>query len=62
MPVGDADLTAKILVDADLRGIDSHGVMNLGGYIQGLRGGTINPRPEINDIGRKSDHGIRGWR
>lgn len=47
VPVGDADLAAKILVDADLRGIDSHGVMNLGGYIQGLRAGTINPRPEI---------------
>ena len=47
VPVGDADLTAKILVDADLRGIDSHGVINLGGYIQGLQTGTINPRPEI---------------
>jgi LDH2 family malate/lactate/ureidoglycolate dehydrogenase len=47
VPAGDADLGAKILVDADLRGIDSHGVMNLGGYIQGLRAGTINPRPEI---------------
>jgi len=47
VPAGDADLAAKILVDADLRGIDSHGVMNLGGYIQGLRSGGINPRPDI---------------
>jgi len=47
VPVGDADLTAKILVDADLRGIDSHGVINLHGYIQGLQGGTINHRPDI---------------
>jgi LDH2 family malate/lactate/ureidoglycolate dehydrogenase len=38
----DADLTAKILVDADLRGIDSHGVMNLyGTYIKGIADGTI---------------------
>ena len=47
MPVGDADLAAKILVDADLRGIDSHGVMNLAGYIQGLQAGTINPCADI---------------
>src|SRR5512146_2584744 len=47
MPAGDADLAAAILVDADLRGIDSHGVMNLEGYIQGLRAGTINPRADI---------------
>jgi L-2-hydroxycarboxylate dehydrogenase (NAD+) len=45
---GDADLTAKILVDADLRGIDSHGVMNLyGAYIKGIADGTINSKPEI---------------
>jgi LDH2 family malate/lactate/ureidoglycolate dehydrogenase len=48
VPPGDADLAAKILVDADLRGIDSHGVMNLNGtYIQGIRNGTINATPEI---------------
>jgi LDH2 family malate/lactate/ureidoglycolate dehydrogenase len=47
VPLHDADLTAKILVDADLRGIDSHGVMNLRGYIQGLRSGAVNPRPDI---------------
>ena len=29
IPVGDADLTASILVEADLRGIDSHGVMTV---------------------------------
>ena len=48
VPPGDADLAAKILVDADLRGIDSHGVINLyGTYIQGLQTGAINPTPEI---------------
>jgi len=47
VPAAEADLAAAILVDADLRGIDSHGVMNLGGYIQGLRSGAINPQPEI---------------
>jgi L-2-hydroxycarboxylate dehydrogenase (NAD+) len=48
VPPGDADLTAKILIDADLRGIDSHGVMNLyGTYIKGIADGTINSKPEI---------------
>ncbi len=48
VPVNDADLTAKILVDADLRGIDSHGVMNLyGTYVKGLQTGAINATPEI---------------
>ena len=48
VPLDDADLTAKILVDADLRGIDSHGVFNLHGtYIRGIQDGTINPTPGI---------------
>ena len=49
VPLGDADLTAKILVNADLRGIESHGVLNLHGYyIKGIQGGTINSRPQID--------------
>ena len=48
VPLGDADLAAAILVDADLRGIESHGLLNLPGtYIDGLRSGAINPRPRI---------------
>jgi len=48
VPRDDADTAARILVDADRRGIDSHGVINLyGTYIHGLRTGTINARPEI---------------
>lgn len=48
IPASDADLTAGILVEADLRGIDSHGILNLyGTYIQGIRDGSINRKPEI---------------
>lgn len=47
VPAGDADLTATMLVAADLRGIESHGVMNLPGYIAGLRDGSINPTPSV---------------
>ena len=48
VPRSEADLTATILVDADLHGIDSHGVLNLHGtYIKGIQAGSINPTPEI---------------
>jgi LDH2 family malate/lactate/ureidoglycolate dehydrogenase len=48
VPQGDADLTARMLLDADLRGIDSHGVMNLyGQYIQGIQSGAVNSKPDI---------------
>lgn len=48
VPVGDADRTAAIMVEADLRGIDSHGVGHLHGlYIQGIEQGRINPAPDV---------------
>ena len=47
VPLNHADLTAKIIVDADLRGIDSHGVMNLHGYIKGIQNGAINRKPRV---------------
>ena len=48
LPQGDAELTAQILVDADLRGIDTHGVINLyDTYVKKLQNGSINCQPEI---------------
>ena len=42
----DAQSAAQILVDADLHGIDTHGVINLKtNYADGLARGVINPRP-----------------
>jgi LDH2 family malate/lactate/ureidoglycolate dehydrogenase len=47
MPPAEAELAADVLVWADLRGVDSHGVSNMMPfYVNGLRQGTINPRPE----------------
>jgi len=46
VPAGDADLAAKILVDADLRESIRTGHESRRLY-SGLRAGTINPRPEI---------------
>lgn len=49
MPDDLAALNARILVDADIRGIDSHGVPRLTGYINAIRGGRIDvtARPTI---------------
>jgi LDH2 family malate/lactate/ureidoglycolate dehydrogenase len=47
VPVEDAAQAADVLVTADLRGVDSHGVSNeLKVYIDRFQDGTQNPRPE----------------
>lgn len=43
----DAQQAADVLIEADLRGIDSHGVARLSGYIRLWEQGRINPRPNI---------------
>jgi len=49
VPQDDASLAADVLVTADLRGVDSHGVSNmLRSYIRGYNEGTINPNPVWN--------------
>lgn len=44
----DADLAAKVLVSADLRGIDSHGIARLIGYIRLYDKQRINSTPDIS--------------
>jgi L-2-hydroxycarboxylate dehydrogenase (NAD+) len=46
----DADATAEMMLFADLRGVDSHGIVRLPSYIARLRAGGINPRPDISII------------
>jgi L-2-hydroxycarboxylate dehydrogenase (NAD+) len=41
----DARITADVLVKANLRGIDSHGVARLARYVNGLRDGIMVARP-----------------
>ena len=43
----DARLVAERLVAANLRGVDSHGVVRLPHYATRLRNGTVNARPSI---------------
>jgi LDH2 family malate/lactate/ureidoglycolate dehydrogenase len=46
----DALLVAETLVEADVRGVSSHGVQRLPMYAAGLRQGTIVARPEIRVV------------
>ena len=43
VPAEAAQLTAKVLVEADLRGIDSHGVARLSRYVSGIQQGMMRP-------------------
>lgn len=46
-PDEEASLAAKVLVSADLRGIDSHGIARLIGYIRLFDKKRINPAPAV---------------
>jgi len=46
----DAEVTADVLVQADLRGIGSHGVARLRRYVKGLQVGQMVARPEVEVI------------
>ena len=50
MPAEDATLGAAVLIDADLQGIESHGIAHLPwhmGYVPGFKGGFVNPHPKV---------------
>ncbi|MFD2035219.1 Ldh family oxidoreductase [Belliella marina] len=44
----DANLATKVLLSADLRGVDSHGVARLSGYVRLWEKGRINPTPNVH--------------
>jgi len=46
-PEADASIASKALLSADLRGIDSHGVARLSGYVRLWEAGRINATPKI---------------
>ncbi len=46
VPPEDARVTTDVLVLADLRGVDSHGVARLGRYVGGLKAGYMKPLDE----------------
>ncbi len=50
VPEQDALDTAEAIVAADLRGIESHGVVRFPTYVKRIRLGIINPKPNIKVI------------
>ncbi|GEP94149.1 Ldh family oxidoreductase [Chitinophaga cymbidii] len=49
-PQDQARLAATVLLSADLRGIDSHGVARLSGYVRLWEAGRINATPDIRIV------------
>jgi L-2-hydroxycarboxylate dehydrogenase (NAD+) len=47
MPASDAQILGELIVEADLRGTDTHGVFRLPLYVRRIRAGGINLRPNI---------------
>jgi LDH2 family malate/lactate/ureidoglycolate dehydrogenase len=47
LPPEDAAIEAEVLVWANLRGVDSHGVLRLPAYLANIESGTMNPNPNI---------------
>ena len=46
----DAAALAGLMVEADLRGSDTHGVIRLPLYVRRIRAGGVNPRPDIRVV------------
>lgn len=54
----DAHLAAKVLISADLRGVDSHGIARLKGYVRLWEVNRINAKPEIKLIHETPSTGV----
>jgi L-2-hydroxycarboxylate dehydrogenase (NAD+) len=50
VPAADAKILADLMVEADLRGSDTHGVIRLPIYIRRIRAGGVNPKPNIRTV------------
>ena len=46
----DADIATKVLLSADLRGVDSHGVARLTGYVRLWEAKRANTQPNVRII------------
>ena len=50
---GHADDIAEVVVFADLRGVESHGVQFTPRYVRGILRGHLNPTPDIRVVRRR---------
>jgi len=49
-PEQEAEEAAKVLLSADLRGVDSHGIARLSGYVRLWQAGRVNAKPQMSII------------
>jgi len=57
VPGGEAETVSSSLVLANLRGVDSHGVIRVPVYIEGIRRGLVKPKATVTVV---RDHGSFG--
>lgn len=50
LPASDAEQVAQLMILADLRGSDGHGIFRLSQYIRRIRAGGMNLRPNIHVV------------
>ena len=50
LPAQDAETVAGLMVEADLRGSDTHGVIRLPLYVRRIRSGGVNAKPNIRVV------------
>src|SRR5271155_3406577 len=53
LPDADAETLSQLMVEADLRGSDTHGVIRLPLYVRRIRAGGINVRPDIRVVSER---------
>jgi L-2-hydroxycarboxylate dehydrogenase (NAD+) len=53
VPTADAEILAELMVEADMRGGDTHGVIRLPLYIRRIRAGGVNPTPDIRVVNER---------
>jgi LDH2 family malate/lactate/ureidoglycolate dehydrogenase len=53
IPAGDAEILAGLMVEADLRGSDTHGVIRLPLYLRRLKAGGVKACPDIRIVREK---------
>ena len=50
LPPEDAAIEAEVLIWANLRGVDSHGVLRVITYLDNIKTGAMNPQPDIRVV------------
>ena len=53
VPANEAQTLADLMIEADLRGSDTHGVIRLPLYVRRIRAGGVNPKPDIRIVSNR---------